>query len=355
MVYSGKKPLLISVSIISVVILFVFLNIFLKPDLIIDSFCEVFPKEKWVLTYGTNGQVISNVVNYENGHTVQYSLNQFERGEYVTLKFFFDNKEGKLVNKGDTIISMKSTDVEDRFLTAQAELDLAKATLKSQSTGQKESLIKEAKDRMIYTDERIKEQKILSDRFREQYEKGASALQEYETQKWMLDLLQIEKEIYKAQLENLSTGLKDEDLKIVESQIASLESRLVFLKDRKSNLTIVSPVSGCVVNTYSPDTLLTVVDDKEVILHTAVKVEDLYLLNIGQTINLNFRDLENEYSGSIVTISREVKPFNGEQIVFVSVKLNNEDGVLIPGMVKESSLRVKEISLLEYIYRFFST
>lgn len=355
MVYTGKKTFIISISIISTIILFIILSLLLNPKLVIESFSEIFPREKWVLTYGTNGQVISNVVDYESGHTVQYSLNQFERGEYVTLKFFFDNKEGKFVNKGDTIISINSTEVEDRFLTAEAELDLAKATLLSQSTGQKEAMIKEAKDRLDYTEEKIKEQKILSDRYREQYEKGVSALQEYETQKWLLDLLEIEKEIYTAQLENLSTGLKKEDLNIVKSQISSLESRLEFLKNRKSGLTIVSPVSGNVVNAYSPDTLLTVVNDEEVILNTAVKVEDLRHIEKGASVNLNFKDADGDYSGSIVSISREVKLFNGEQVLFIAIKMDNTGGVFIPGMVKESSLQIKEISLLEYLYRFFSS
>ena len=84
MVYSGKKSYLVPAIIVSLIVLFLILNALIKPDLSIKTFCEVFPKEKWLLTRGPNGQIISSMENYENGHTVQYSLNYFERGEYIS-------------------------------------------------------------------------------------------------------------------------------------------------------------------------------------------------------------------------------------------------------------------------------
>ena len=352
--YSGKKSYLFPALILSVIILLLMLNLLIKPDLTIKTFCEVFPKEKWVLTKDNNGQIISSVIDYTEGHTTEYSFNQFERGEYISLTFSVDKKE-KYINRGDTIISIKSSELEDRLITVEGELQVAKANLKSQSTGQKESLIKEAETRLNYTREKIKEQEIMFGRVNSLHEKGLASQEEYETQKWILDLLEIEKKIYEAQLQNLLTGAKDEELNLIKSEINSIESRLDFLKNRRNDLTIISPISGYMANAFSPDTLLTLINDNEVILNTPVKIEDLAFLRDNQNIELKLNDFEKEYSGLIVSIPREVKFLNNQQVVFVSIKLENNDRKLLPGMIKEGFLRIKEISLLEYFGRILNT
>lgn len=354
MIYSGKKPYMVPALIISLLVLVLVLNIFIKPDLTIKTFCQVLPKEKWILTKGDNGQIISSMVDYTKGHTVQYSLNQFERGEYISLKFLSDSRE-KFINRGDTIISIISSEIEDRLISVEGELEVAKANLKSQSSGQKESMIREAETRLSYTQEKIDEQKVLFQRVSSMYEKGLSSQQEYETQKWILDLLEIEKEIYKAQFENLSTGVKDEEINFIESQINSIQSRLDFLKNRRNDLTIISPISGYIENVFSPDTLLTLINDKEVVLNIPVKLEDLEFLKKEQSVKLGLNDFEKEYSGTIVSIPREVKFLNNQQVVFISIKMDNNDGKLLPGMIKEGFLRIKEITLFEYFGRLLST
>ena len=354
MVYSGKKNYLFPAVIVSIILLILILNFFIKPDLTIKTICEVFPKEKWILTRGNNGQIISSMIDYTKGHTVQYSLNQFERGEYISLKFFFDN-EKRLINRGDTVISIISSDVKERLATVEGELEIAKADLRSQSVGEKESLIKEAEARLKYTIEKINEQNVLLQRMQSLFGKGLSSQQEYETQKWILDLLEIEKEIFKAQLENFSTGAKSAVINLIRSQINSIDSRLNSLKERKSGLTIVAPISGYITNVFSPDTLVALINDKEIVLYTPIKIEDLGLLSKGQSVRLSISDFEGEYSGSVIDVSREVKFLNNQQVAFISVWIDNKDGKLLPGMVKESFLRIKEISFFEYISRFLTT
>jgi hypothetical protein len=353
--FSVKKSYLLPASVISVIVLLLLLNLLIKPNLIIKTFCEVLPKEKWILTRGNDGQIISSIIDYSRGHTVQYSLNQFERGEYISLEFLVDDQREKFINRGDTIISMSSSDIEDRLLTVEGEFETAVANLKMQRTGQKESLIKEAEARLNYTDKKINDQKILFNRVESLYEKKLSSLQEYETQKWILDLLEIEREIYNAQLENLSTGVKREEIDLIESQIRSVESRLELLKRRKDKLEIISPISGYLANVYSHDTLLILINDKEIILHTPVKLEDIELLKNSKNVKLNLDDIEKEFSGSVISVSREVKFMNEQQVIFISIKIDNKDGELLPGMIKGSFLRIKEISLFEYLSRFLNT
>ncbi len=52
-------------------------------------------------------------------------------------------------------------------------------------------MIEEAKNRLNYVDEKIKQQKILFERANTLFMKDLISREEYETQKWLLDLYEI--------------------------------------------------------------------------------------------------------------------------------------------------------------------
>ena len=77
-------------------------------------------------------------------------------------------------------------------------------------------------------------------------------------------------------------------------------------------------------------------------------------LKIGEEVNFNLADYENELSGKVIAVSHEVKFINNKQAVFVSILLDNKDGKFLPGMVRESYLNIKTISVFEYIKRLLT-
>lgn len=355
MIYSQRKNYLLPAILVSLLLLTLLLNAIFTLQLNIKSFSEIYPKEKWILTWGTNGQIISNMIDYSSGHTVAYNLNQFERGEFISLKFNPLDKTGRIINKGDTIISMSSSEVEERLITAEGELEVARANLQSKNTGEKESVIEEAKNRLNYTLEKINQQQVLFNRDSVLYKKGLISEQEYDSQKWLLDLLLVEKKIYESQIKDLSSGVKTEEVGLLKSQIKSIETRLNVLKKRKNNLTIVSPITGYISDTFSPDTLLVLVNDRETILRVPIKIEDIDLLRNHKTVKIGFADSDTEYEGGIISISREVKFVDNQQVVFVSILVKNNDGKLMSGMVKETFIKLNEISLFKYLSRIVSS
>jgi hypothetical protein len=351
MIYSRKRPYLIPLVVLFIVALIVILNLMVKPQLTVETFSQVMPREKWLLTRGTNGQVISSMIDFTRGFTTSYSLNQFERGEYVALDFVFNRNGRKYVSKGDTIIYIISTDVEERIISAAGDLAIAKATLKSLISGEKQALVEEAKARLGYNAKQIEDQKINVSRVEALRTKGLGSDVEYETQKWMLDLYEVERGIYKAQLDNLITGVKPEERELLTTQVNALEATLNSIRERMTKLAIVSPISGRVGVVYSPDTLMSIINDKEIVLHTAIKTKDIELFSAGQHLHLKFGDKEKKIEGEVLTISREVDIVNGEQVAFASILVDNSDGKLMSGMVIENYIEVREMSFWEYLLK----
>lgn len=354
MIYSSKKHYILPTSIILIIALVVLFNLFIKPNLIISTVSEVYPLERWILTKGNSDQIISSLIDYSYGNRTNYNLHQFERGEHASF-YFNPNKFGdKFIQKGDTVLSIHSTSISERIIDAEGQLEIAEYDLKSKSSGEKYELIKEAELRIKYADEKINELNVLLEREKVLFEKGLSSKQDYETSLWILELQKIEKSISELQLENLNTGVKKEEIDLIESRIRAAKSKLKYLKENENNMHFVAPISGFVGNTFSSDTLLLVTNDEYVILNTPVAVGDISLLNRGETINFSFDD-NFIYKGEIVSISREVKYLNSKQVVEILIKVENSDGKLLPGMLKQSNLILKEITFFEYLKRLILT
>jgi hypothetical protein len=152
-------------------------------------------------------------------------------------------------------------------------------------------------------------------------------------------------------LENLRTGVKPEDLKLLETQVNAAKSKLKFFKERESQLVIASPVDGAITSTFSPDTLLNVVNYKQVVLHTPIKIDDLREFKTGQQISVSFPDMKKVLSGKLLSINKEVKIVNAQQVVFISMLFDNPSDQLMPGMVIENTIKLKNITLLEQIIK----
>ncbi|MBI1937044.1 MAG: hypothetical protein HYS25_02870 [Ignavibacteriales bacterium] len=351
MIYRRKKTSHIILFTLGTIPVLLFASSFVEVPLTINTYSEVFPKQKWILTLDSESGIVSNLIDYTQGHSSHYKISNFERGEFISADFQEYIKDKKEFSKGDTVLYMRSSNVNDQLIAAEGELETAIAKLKSQSTAQKEPLIEEAGNKVKLMQTKIEEQKNLLERTQKLFEKGYSSQQEYELQKWNLDLLEIEKKVYAAQLENLKTGVKPEEIKFLESGIKAAKERMKFLKERLSQLVFLSPIAGKVISSFSTDTLLNVTNYDGIVLHTPIKISDMNQIKIGQTIKISLTGFDHVYNGEILSINKEVKFIDGQQVIFVSLLLENFSNQLLPGMVVENSLTTGATTLFEHIKR----
>lgn len=352
MVYRQKKAKYSLIAFAVLIVLLLAASAFIEVPFKIKTYAEVFPREKWLLTRGGSGELVSNVIDFVQGHPVQYNISQFQRGEFIAADFSDFLKEGKKeFSKGDTVVIMKSSSVRDELISTQGELEVSLANLKSQSSAQKEPLIREAEHRLKMTEEKLAEQEVLYDRAKKLFDKGFSSQQEFELQKWTRDQLEIERKVNHAQLENLKTGVKPEEIKLLESEVSSIRAKLNFLKERESQLLVKSPIEGTIVASYTPDTLLHVSNFRQVVLHVPVKLQALPEFREGQEFPITFTDIQGKFRGRVIAVGKEVIFLEGQQVVFVSILMDNEIDRLLPGMVLESSVELRKITLLDYILK----
>jgi len=128
--------------------IFVFGEAFKIPKTI-DSYAQIYPHSKWILSKGTAGQINSSLVDFTHGFASSYQTTQFDRGEDISFLFDKSLSNKHNIEAGDTIIRIKSSQIQERIILAQGELAMAKANLLAQSTGDKTELIDEAKSNNV--------------------------------------------------------------------------------------------------------------------------------------------------------------------------------------------------------------
>lgn len=348
-----KSKGFLSIGIIIILITFFFIFSGIKIPNRLTTYFEVSPVKRWILSKETQGLIISNVIDFRSVISNNFSITQFERGESANFRLAPSILNKPYLNKGDTVGLISSSSLRERITQLEGNLNIAEATLKSKSTGEKQALIEEAKNKVKFSDARISEKTLSFNRIEELFNKGYASKEEYEASLWELKQLKIENEINRAQLQALTTGLKNEDIKVFESTINAYKKELLVLRDRLQDFLLLAPISGNIIKNFSPDTLLVVDDTSQLILTSPIRFEESVELKEGQIINLRISHAQVEIQGKLVAVSKQVKQLNGVQVVLTRIMVDSENLNLLPGLLVTGEVVLPNITVKDYFISIF--
>jgi len=234
--------------IVGILVLFLFIIIPINLSYSIKAVGKVFPAREWTVYKGTDGQLMTTLTNYELGLNTQFSSLQFERSD--AANFFLESSllTGKKILQGDTLGYVNSDHLESELVRLEGELTAAKASLNLNLTGEKESIITEAKNRIEYSIRIYEEQKKIFDRLEKLFEKKLISQEEYEIERGKLELNKIEIDLAEARLQTLGSGAKEEQIELSKSIINSIENQIVNVKKRLGDYTLQSPIVQLTIN-----------------------------------------------------------------------------------------------------------
>jgi multidrug efflux pump subunit AcrA (membrane-fusion protein) len=319
----------------------------------IYTYFEVHPKQKWLLFRGTEGQIVSNIADFTSMVSNNFSVVQFERGESMDFQLLPSLSEKSFVAKGDTIGIINSTRLQEQITKLEGDLLIAKANLAAKSTGEKQALIEEAKNKVAYSAAKVQEQTTLFQRAEELHKKEYISQSEFEIAQWAFKQCQIQNDIDKANLAVLTSGIKDEELHVLRSTINSFNAELLLQKKRLHNFIITSPVSGEILREYSRDTIISVSNTSALVLTVPLRYEQMHLVAEGQIVRMVFDTFSGEVAGKIVSVSKEIKNLNGVQILYCRILLPSPPPALLPGLLVRGKILLPDLSIKEYLFSLF--
>ena len=315
----------------------------------LSIFAEVHPQQKWQIVKGTDGQLTSTLLYYETGFSNTFGVTQFQRGESMIFSFSESMKNKKEIKAGDSIGVIRSSDIEKDIVRLEGALSVAKAELAANKTGEKAPLITEAKNRLEFAKAKLGQKKDTFQRNEQLYKKGFLPEESYQTDLWEIKQLEIEISIYESQLEAITSGLKPETLKLLESKITALTNELEVQKKRSKNYVVVSPINGIINRSFSSDTILSVINLERVVMNVPLKITYMNSFKEGEVVSVKFENYPEDFNARLLSLSKEVKMLNREQVIVAAILINNSGEQLLPGMITQGIIRLGSISIWEYL------
>lgn len=348
-----KSKIVLYLSPLIVGIVFLIFVVDIKVPQSFNTFFEVNPQQKWLLIKGDQGQIISKIMDFHSSVSKDFSVIQFERGESMNLKLNYAVATKSYVEKGETLGVIQSTRVQERLTQLEGLIQVTKSDLAAKSTGEKEALVEEARQKVKYGEAIIQEKKLLYQRAEELFRKDYISKQEYETALWTYRQAELENEVNKAQLQALMTGMKNEELQVLQSAINSYQKEARLLQERLKDFIITAPISGEISRQFFLDTLLIINNTSSLILTCPLRYENRYYLTEGDTVRLSIKGVPGEIKGKLISIGKEVRNLNGVQILYVTISVTPAQAELIPGLVIQGEIILPKVTIKEFLVSLF--
>jgi hypothetical protein len=312
---------------------------------------KILAAREWIVSHGADGRVVTRLLDRARGVTNEYTVSQFERGDAFEFHLSANVRAGALIRAGDTIGIARSAAVEQELARLQGELESNTALLALNSTGDKQSVVAEAKQQLAYAERQAEVRQSILERQKSLFERNMISQQEYEIASREAALSAIDIQIAKARLQSVTTGAKREQVVYDRTRMLALQREIVALERRRSLGTLVAPLTGIVMNVASNDTLLIVADTAAYVVMMPVGVREREFLSHEQPVALTTRETGRLPNAVITTIDNSVYTLNAGQVVFVTALLDHTAPTLLHGLTAQCTIECTAIPPREFVAR----
>lgn len=342
--------------IISIAIVFIFLILLpIKYPITIKTKGKMLAYKSWVISKGTDGRLLTSLTNNLSGISNNYTITQFERGDAVQFKLNDKILNDTTILQGDTIGFIISNEIQKDIERLRGQLETAKASLKVQTSSEKESIIAAEKNKLAFAQKELDEQTKLFERSKQLYERDLISRQDYEAAEAKYELAKINIEIAKQVLRTVESGAKEEEVKLTATTIDALENEIKILQSRYESNNIISPINGIVNRAFSSDTLLIINDTSKYVILLPVKWQESLKLSKEQNVNIYDDYITEIAKGKIVSIENSVKVINQTQYVITTVLLEDKIKNYKPGLIVNCEIEIGNVTATEFILNFLQT
>ena len=342
--------ILVTTTLILILLALFFLPV--KVPYAIESVAKMLPAHRWILSRGNDGEILSNTENFLSGINNSYQRTSFERGESLILNLNSTLNNGDIVSKGDTLGLIYSSGQQENLIQLNGDLQVLNASLKASMSGDKNTEVREAQQRLAMAQSELNKQTKIVKRQKELLKKDIVAMEVYETAADELKILEKAVNVRQAEVESALSGKKDEEINQLKENIVAIENRISFLQQQvDSQNLIIAPFSGRIDRTFSNDTLLVVSNFDSGIACIPVPLEEADFIPKGGNVSFNSSNLGSQFSGEVQMKQPVMQLIGGKQCIIVLATFNPLSNDFISGLLAPVKINCGSISLPAYLKR----
>ncbi len=315
---------------------------------------KILPAREWILAKGTDGRLMTTLVDHELGLTRSYAVSQFERGDVMHFSLHAALASGATVAAHDTVGLVYSSDTERQLARLHGELSATQASLELNRSGEKEAVVAEARQQLAHARAAAEEYHKTLQRQKALYEQRLIAQEEYDLAQGQSRLYAIAIAIAEAKLQSVQSGAKKEQLEFIHAQIAALQAEIEVLQRRATmGFTLTAPFAGVAQRALSGDTLLVLADHSKYVLLMPVRWSERKYLVHQQTVLLRARELLHLPQAELLKVEPTAYNLHGRPALLATALLEDDTGELAPGLMLQCAIQCQPVSPWEYIKRKF--
>ena len=316
----------------------------------------VMPLSEWTLSRAQNGNLISTLKDNRTNNLNAFSASVFQRGYQANFQLNPSVCNRPRVNKGDTVATMYSNQDEERLIQLQGELDVQKAELQLDDSGQKTADVEGMMSQIALAKQELSTQRILTQRTGALHRDSLVSLQEYQLDLNKLRVRELNLKTAEANYRSAATGSRPEQLQVVRTRINSLQQQIQQIKNGLKDLTLVAPVSGTILRRKTPvnpteEVLLSVSDNSAYVVVLPVTYSEREYIQPDQVVEIAITGTIQTAPGRIIGIDNTVQIVDGRQAFFVTALVEEKDVPLVPGMLVRTTISCQPVPLEEHLRR----
>ncbi|MCP4293527.1 MAG: HlyD family efflux transporter periplasmic adaptor subunit [bacterium] len=216
------------------------------------------PLRQWTLVEKDSGALLASYNNILTGHTFQYDLYHFDRTNFLTLDFPIlrqtnsGNSPVPFCQKGDVLVQLKSTILEEKRAELNTRLAQAEATFEALSLGGKVPSIAQARLEIKKAETALSTFEVIYNRQKELFEEEIVSEGDLDELESEYQLLKLDVALAKANLDVLTSGADPGAFLEAERLIPNLRAELEIVDRMIAQQTVRSPLKGK-VSTHADD------------------------------------------------------------------------------------------------------
>lgn len=345
-------------GLILLIILLAALYVPLKLPFEAESIGRIYPAQEWRLVQDQAGRISSVIRDYRSGAVLQMDAYQFAQGDISGMKFDIPVPDsGAYIRTGDTIVRMYSIRQNEEIQNLEAQLALYAAQLQAEKTGDKPPIVQEAENKLHFAEQDLTQKEQLYKIKKQLKDEGVIALTEFQVAENDFKLAQIQIDIARKYLENVSSGLKSESVGITEAQLNGLRNRLSLLRQKGLSFVLRAPFSGYLTPTTLPEEMLILNRSDEYAALIPIKVEYLQYLKPGSVITVTDIRTQKNYKARLLNTGGKVEVLDNRQLAMLMAVLTPADDSkerISTGVAANCRVRFDEVNQREYLRRIFN-
>lgn len=243
---------------------------------------------------------------------------------------------GDVVQKGEPIVYLETSELQNQLAQAEATLEQARASLRATESTSLPSKVEQARAALEQAEANYNNTKADFDRMKALYAEDAISKQVYDGMTLKYEVAKTQYETAKEQYRLAKQGVP-QNIDILRAQVKQAQAAVDLIRTNLQNSVITSPVSGVVSAKYintgevtgAGTPILSVVNIDKVKTVIDVSEEDINKIKDGQEVDIKVDALDEEFKGTITI----VPPASSATALFqVKIDIENSEHKLKPGM-----------------------